>query len=359
MKKVLALLMAFALITLSFGGCGSGSASQPAAGASSAKAVDQAPASTEAGSSDEEAAGGSYKMFIVLRQIGDAYYDAIGNGAVEWGKQNGHDVIYVAPTDYDAAAQIALIQDCIAQKPDAILCSPVSNEACEPVFKQAREAGILVIVNEAEGMTNIDWDVEYLAAKPYAESWVELMASQNGGSGDYVCMVGSLQNTAEVARVNNAIEYAKEKYPDMNLVTDIVEPANDTADAHLALFKELLTTYPNLKSIFSAQSVAQAALAIEEAGKVGDCYAAGEAIPSEVHQYIENGSAGSIVADLSVCGGSLAAVAARMLDGQPVEEGMDLGIFGFDACYVDAEKKLIEANDMLIVTKENHTQFDF
>lgn len=303
--------------------------------------------------------GESYKMFVVLRQIGDAYYDTIGNGAVQWGKDNGHEVIYVAPTDYDAAAQIALIQDCIAQGPDAILCAPVSNEACEPIFKQAREQGILVIVNEAEGMTNIDWDVEYLAAQPYAEAWVELMAEHNGGAGDYVCMVGSLQNTAEVARVENAIAYAAEHYPDMTLVTEMVEPANDTADAHLSLFKELLTTYPNLKSIFSAQSVAQAALAIEEAGKIGECYASGEAIPSEIHQYIENGSAGSIVADLSVCGGAMAAVAVRMLEGEPIEEGMDLGIFGFDACFVNADNKLIEANDMLIVTIENHTQFDF
>ncbi len=352
MKKVLAVFLA-ALFTISLAACGQSGGSKPAADETKEVSSDKAEGAVDS------ASGEPYKMFIVLRQIGDAYYDTIGNGAVAWGKANGHDVSYVAPTDYDAAAQIALIQDCIAQNPDAILCSPVSNEACEPVFKQAREAGIIVIVNEAEGMTNVDWDLEYLAAKPYAKNWVELMAEHNGGKGDYVCMVGSLQNAAEMARCKNAIEYAEEHYPEMNLVTEIVEPANDTADAHLSLFKELLTTYPNLKSIFSAQSVAQAALAIEETGKIGECFAAGEAIPSEVHQYIENGSAGSIVADLSVCGGAMAALAARILDGEPIEEGMDLGVFGFDACFVNAENKLVEANDMLVVTKENHNDFDF
>lgn len=351
MKKILAVLLAV-LFAFSMTACGQ---SGGTAGTDNTTEKAQAAAEEEKTGGD----GGPYKIFVVLRQIGDAYYDTIGNGAVAWGEANGQDVKYVAPTDYDAAAQIALIQDCIAQNPDAILCSPVSNEACEPVFKQAREAGIIVIVNEAEGMTNIDWDLEYLAAKPYAQNWVELMAEHNGGKGDYVCMVGSLQNAAEMARCENAIAYAKEHYPEMNLVTDIVEPANDTADAHLSLFKELLTTYPNLKSIFSAQSVAQAALAIEETGKIGECFASGEAIPSEVHQYIENGSAGSIVADLSVCGGAMAALAVRMLDGQPVEEGMDLGIFGFDSCYVNAEAKLVEANDMLVVTKDNHTEYDF
>jgi simple sugar transport system substrate-binding protein len=320
-----------------------------------------APAAPEAPAAEAPAAApaGGYKMFMVLRQIGDAYYDTIGNGAVAWGKANGHDVQYVAPTDYDAAAQIALIQDCIAQKPDAILCSPVSNEACEPVFKEAREAGIIVIVNEAEGMTNIDWDVEYLAPKPYAEAWIELMASKNGGEGDYACMVGSLQNTAEVARCNYAIEYAKEKYPKMNLVKDIVEPSGDTADAHLALFKELLTTYPNLRSILSAQSVAQASLAIEEAGLIGQTYCAGEAIPSEITQYVKSGAGASIVADLSTCGGALAAVAARIKDGGAIEAGMDLGLFGFDSCGVNAETKLIEANDMLVITDANIDQYNF
>ncbi len=355
MKKSFALLVSLLMLVSMLAACG-GSASSSAAAAEPTAAA-EGDSSTDAAPAEGE--GGSYTMFMVLRQIGDAYYDTIGNGAVEWGKQNGVDVKYVAPTEYDAAAQIALIQDCIAQQPDAILCAPVSNEACEPVFKQARDAGIIVITNEAEGMANIDWNVEYLAAEPYAENWVELMAEHNGGAGDYVCMVGSLQNTAEVARCNNAIAYAKENYPDMNLVTDIVEPANDTADAHLSLFKELLTTYPDLKSIFSAQSVAQAALSIEEAGKTGECFASGEAIPSEVNQYIENGTAASIVADLSVCGGALAAVAQRMLDGEAIDEGMDLGIFGFDACLVSQDKKLVEANDMLIVTKDNYQEYDF
>ena len=347
MKKIILVLLIIAMLAVTFGACSQSPAKQSDDGSAAQESV---------GSSES---GGSYKMFVVLRKIGDAYYDTIGKGAEEWGKQNGQDVKYVAPADYDAAAQIALIQDCIAQKPDAILCSPVSNEACEPVFKEAREAGILVIVNEAAGMTNVDWDVEYLASQPYAENWVELMAEHNGGEGDYVCMVGSLQNVAEVARCNFAIEYIKANYPKMNLVCDIVEPSADSSDAHLALFKELLTTYPNLKSIFSAQSVSNAALAIEEAGKVGQCFASGEAIPSEVAQYIENGSAASIVADLSVGGGALCAVAQRMLDGKPIESGMDLGIFGFNSCIVTADQKLVEANDMLVLTKENYKNYNF
>lgn len=359
MKKILALTLVAAMMLLS--ACG-GSPAAPAASQDSAPAAEssgsrsaEAPAEASASSSGS----GSYKMFMVLRQIGDAYYDTIGNGAVEWGKANGHDVQYVAPTDYDAAAQIALIQDCIAQQPDAILCSPISNEACEPVFKEAREAGIIVIVNEAAGMTNVDWNVEYLAPKPYAEAWIELMASKNGGEGDYACMVGSLQNAAEVARCNYAIEYAKEKYPKMNLVKEIVEPSADTADAHLALFKELLTTYPDLRSILSAQSVAQASLAIEESGRIGQTYCAGEAIPSEITQYVKSGAGASIVADLRTCGGALAAVAARIKNGEAVESGMDLGIFGFDACLVDEGAKMIEANDMLVITDENIDQYGF
>ncbi len=341
MKKILALVLVAAILA-SFAACNSGTPAQ------SAKTAEP-PAGEK-----------SYKIFMVLRQIGDAYYDTIGNGAVEWGKANGHDVQYVAPTEYDAAAQIALIQDCIAQKPDAILCSPVSNEACEPVFKEARDAGIIVIVNEAEGMTNVDWDVEYLASQPYAEAWIELMASKNGGEGDYVCMVGSLQNAAEVARCKYAVEYAKEHYPNMNLVApEPVEPAGDTADAHLALFKELLTKYPNLRSILSAQSVAQASLAIEEANLVGTTFCAGEAIPSEITQYVKNGAGASIVADLTTCGGALAAVAVKMKNGESIESGMNLGIKNFDACLVNAEKKLIEANGMLVITDENIDQYNF
>ena len=301
-------------------------------------------------------------MFIVLRQIGDAYYDTIGYGAKAWADtQDDIDLTYLAPTDYDEAQQVAILQDCISQNPDAILLSPISNEACEPVLKEAMSKGIVVITNEAAGLKNKDWNLEYLATAPYAKNWIDVIAEACGGTGEYAAFCGSLQNTGEVTRLEAAIEYQKANYPDMTFVGEIYEPVSDSADDHLATFKEILTTYPDLVGILAAQSVAQASLAIEEAGKVGQCWTAGEAIPSEVHQYIENGSCiASLVADLPSSGAALASLARAILRGEDVVEGINLdNLPGYDACFVTPDAGLVEANSMLIVTKDNHMDFDF
>ena len=314
---------------------------------------------TEENVAEAPADGEAYEMVIVLRMIGDAYYDTIGYGAEEWAKtQSDINLKYVAPSDYDEALQVALLQDVISQKPDAILVSPISNEAAEPVLKEAREQGIVVIVNEAADVENKDYDMEFMATNEFGKNWIDVIAAKCGGKGQYAAMCGSLQNTGEVNRIKAAIEYQKEAYPEMEFVGEIYEPTDDSADGHLALFKEILTTYPDLVGILAAQSVAQAGLAIEETGRVGKTWAAGEAIPSEVHQYIENGSvAASLVADLTVAGGAMASLARAILNGEEVKEGIDLGIENFDACFVN--DGVVEANGMLIVTADNHTEYDF
>lgn len=347
-------LMPFMLaLSLTVAGCSAPNSSQSAA----------APVNTTNASAkeeDETQPQKKYKIINILRLAGDSYWDTIARGATNFGNETGHEVINMSPTEADAAAQITILQDAIAQQPDAITIVPISNDAVEPLLKQAMDQGIVVITGEGVGMTNHDWDLAGLNTENYGNHAMDELAKAMGEEGDYILMAGSITNSGHMSRLEAMIKRQKEKYPKMNLVTDVVAPTAGTADSALSLFKELIVTYPNLKGIFAHESTAQAALAVEEAGKAGQIAVMGYAMPDEAGQYLENGSMTlSIIGDPVAKGSATVALAVKVLDHEEIKEGMDLGYTGFDAIVVDKENKSVQANSFIDITKDNYKDFDF
>ncbi|MFP3440945.1 substrate-binding domain-containing protein, partial [Pantoea sp. SIMBA_133] len=95
--------------------------------------------------------------------------------------------------------------------------------------------------------------------------------------------------------VDAAIEYQKEKYPNMTLVTDKLE-SNEQQQTAYQKTKELLRTYPNLKGIqgSAGEDVVGAALAVEEAGLDGKVKIVGTSLVSVAGPYLETGAINTI-----------------------------------------------------------------
>ncbi len=60
------------------------------------------------------------------------------------------------PSKADAALQVQVIEDAIAQKPQALLVVPCEVEPVEPVLKKAKDQGIIVVTHEASNIQNAD-----------------------------------------------------------------------------------------------------------------------------------------------------------------------------------------------------------
>ena len=83
-------------------------------------------------------------------------FDRMREGVTKFGKDTGHDTLELGPAKADAAEQVKIIENLIAQRVDAICVVPFSPEALEPVLKKARDAGIVVISTEAKNQQNVD-----------------------------------------------------------------------------------------------------------------------------------------------------------------------------------------------------------
>src|SRR5882762_4411049 len=90
------------------------------------------------------------KIFMVPKFTGTAYFAATEKGAKEAvaelkGKGVPIDFLYTGPSVANTDEEIRMIDDLLAQKPDAIVISPNNAGALVPVAKKAKSSGIKVI----------------------------------------------------------------------------------------------------------------------------------------------------------------------------------------------------------------------
>lgn len=317
-----------------------------------------------AGGQGEAEAGGdqTYTIATVVKVDGIAWFDRMREGVEEYGEETGHDTFLLGPSQADAAEQVRIIEDLIAQGVDAITVVPFSVEAVEPVLARAREEGIIVVSHEASTQENADAIIEAFDNTAYGEHLMENLAQRMGGEGTYATFVGSLQSKSHNEWVDGAVAYQEANYPDMELVENKIEEFDDTQTAYEKTL-ELLTAHPDLGGIQgSAMTTAPGAgLAVEERGLQDQVVVVGTSLVSVAGQYLESGATDMIAFwDPALAGKAMNEIAVRLLNGESIENGTDLGIDGYTSLRQDPDKpNLYYGAAWVDVTVDNMDQYNF
>ena len=98
----------------------------------------------------------SYTIATIVKLDGIAWFNRMRDGVRKFGDETGHKCFLLGPAQADAALQVQIIEDVIAQGVDAICVVPFSVEAIEPVLRKARSQGIVVVSHEASNQVNAD-----------------------------------------------------------------------------------------------------------------------------------------------------------------------------------------------------------
>src|SRR5690606_698880 len=86
------------------------------------------------------------KIALVVKSLGNGFFEAANKGAEEAAKELGDvEIIYTGPTTTTAEGQIEVINSLIAQGVDAIAISANDPDAVIPALKKAAQRGIKVI----------------------------------------------------------------------------------------------------------------------------------------------------------------------------------------------------------------------
>ena len=286
MKKLICIVLCLAFVFVLFG-CSNNTPAAESASSAPASEEAAAPAESAAAPADDAAAAGDWKIAVVPKMTSIAWFERMENGVKMYNEQYGDDIFYGGPVE--GADQAAYVESLLAEDWDAICVTPFDTEAMEPVLEKARAQGIVVVTHEAGNMKNIDYDVEALDNTFVGELMMENLASQVGGKGDYIQLVGSLTSQTHMEWTGGAEALQKEKYPDMNLYGKY-ETKDDQEEAYNQV-KEALTANPNIVAIEGSAStdVAGAARAVEELGLSGKIAMVGFSLWSVSGKYVEDG----------------------------------------------------------------------
>ncbi len=314
-----------------------------------------------AGGTKEEGAAKKekYEIVMVVKLEGVAWFDNMRLGIQEFDKKFDDVKAYQIGADTaDPAAQVALVEDLIAKGVDAILVVPNDPESLVPAFKKANDAGILTFTHEASNQRQVSYDVEAFDNIAYGRHMMDVMAKWMNYEGEWAAFVGHLTSTTHNEWVDGEEMQAKEKYPNLKMVTPRIEEKENQQIAYEKSL-ELLKTYPNLKGIMGSAmtTVPGAARAIEEKGKIGKTAAFGTCLPSVAGDYLESGAAVSIHFWVPADAGYVTAYVAYLtLQGKEIKEGMNLGKPGYESITIKKNKAgvpIIYGQAWVDVTKDN------
>src|SRR6185312_5226752 len=232
------------------------------------------------------------KIALVVKSLGNGFFDAANKGAQEAAKELGDvDVIYTCPTKATAEAQIEVINSLIAQKVDAIAISANDADALVPVLKNAMQRGITVISWDS----GVAPEGRQLHLNPsetnlIGETIIKLAADYLPEGGDVAILSAASTATNQNAWIEAAKAVIPEKFPNINLVATVYGDDDSVKSTEEA--RGLIAAYPDLKAIIAPTTVGVVAAAqvVTDQNLIGKINVTGLALPSEFKQFIDNGA---------------------------------------------------------------------
>ena len=305
----------------------------------------------------KDSAKGEYEIATVVKITGIPWFNRMEVGVKDAGKELGVKSYQIGPADADPAQQVKMVEDLINKGVDAICITPNDAKALEPAFAKAKEKGIVVVTHESPDQKGKDYDVELIDNVKFGRHFWDMLVEYMGDSGQYAIFVGSLTVPLHNLWADVGIEYAKEKYPNLELVTERI-PCGEDQELSKQKTLELLKSYPDLKGIIGFGSLGPpgAAQALKEKGMAGKIAIVGTVLPDHAASYLKDGSMQhGILWDPRDAGFAMTWIAKQMLDGKKITEGMVIPGMG----KITLDGDVIKVDAVIDITKDNVDSFGF
>jgi len=233
------------------------------------------------------------KIALVVKSLGNGFFDAAHQGALEAAKElKDVEIIYTGPAKATAEGQIEIINTLIAQNVKAIVISANDPDALVPVMKKAMARGIKVV--SFDSAVRKDGRLMHLAPSSNAligQKLVTMAEDAVGKTGEIAVLSATAQATnqnAWIAEMKTVL--AQPAHSGLKLVS--VAYGDDQTDKSYREAQGLFKSYPNLKAIIAPTTVgvAAAAKAVQDEKKVGQIYVTGLGLPSEMAGHVKSGA---------------------------------------------------------------------
>lgn len=273
------------------------------------------------------------RIVTVVKVLGIGWFERMQQGIERFAARTGVDATMTGGRDASPATQIRILERLLAAspKPDAITVVPNSPGSLEPVLKWARAAGIRVVTHEASNQVNTDVDIEAFDNDAFGAHLMDRLAACMGRRGTYVAFVGHLTAQSHIEWVKAAYARARQRYPQLRRLGGPIVSEEKT-DVAYRQAKALLRAHPEITGFegSSAVDVAGIGRAVREAGRQRSTCVLGTSSPSIAGPFFADGAVDEIFLwDPALAGEAQDRLALRLIRGEPIEPGLDLGLPGY------------------------------
>lgn len=299
-----------------------------------------------------------HHIVFVFKSVGQ-YSEACKKGADQANAElaaSGGKVDYLAPDTPDNGKQIAIIEQQIANKVDAIIISPNDAAGIKPIIQKATDAGVKVYTWDSDAPDSAR--VFYVAGADDVQIGRDIgdaLAKDLGGKGKVQIMSGG-RAAANLNLHVQGVEEALKKNPGITLITPYVYNDEDQSKA-TDLAKAVFQKDPDVAGFACVNSQGPPGVgeAVEQLGKTGQVKVWGLSLPSLTAKYLKDGAiSGVMLWDPSKLTYVTAILVNNDLNGQPPKDGEKVG----DTPIKVKDGKFVTI-PTLTFTKDNVDQYHF
>ncbi|MFA9377041.1 MAG: substrate-binding domain-containing protein [Lachnotalea sp.] len=285
------------------------------------------------------------KIIYVSKVLDDnnAFWFSLVEGVQIAAKEYDVDVTVVAPdSEKDYEKQNQLIEEAIAQKPDAILLSPADNIKTLPAAKKVKAAGIKLILIDSQMEEPVENALiatdNYEAGRKVGELVKDLIKENSK-----IAIVSHVQGTSTAIAREAGLR--AELGNDADKIVDVVFSDSEYKQAY-EVTKELLKQHPDVDIIagLNEYSAIGAARAVSDLGLTNSIKMVGFDSSQEEIQLLEEGVFEGIVVQKAFNMGYIGLeTAVKILRGEDVAANIDSGsnIVRKEDIYIDENQKLL------------------
>lgn len=202
-----------------------------------------------------ESAKGLKNIYIICKSSESPFWQTVMDGARTAGKELNVTVTTQAPvSESEVDKQIAIMENAVSTKPDAIVLAPSQSSSLVPVIEDAVAQGIPVIIIDSNADT--DKFTSFLASDNVsigavaADEMAKAITAKHGKPEGKIACVTFMSGAASLEKRKKGFEeQIKSKYPGLEIVDfrDAMGKAGVTID----FVQNFLTKYTDLKGIFA------------------------------------------------------------------------------------------------------------
>lgn len=192
-----------------------------------------------------------FSLCVVHNMADHPSIAAIVNGMNDEALLFGAKITYFDPA-FDPQKQVSMIEDCIARKSDVIAVNAVDPAAVVPALKKAAEAGIPVIMHNADtNEAGRAYTKTFVGVKSYDQGYAmgSRLAKDFGGKASILVLTGKPGQTDTVNRWAGAEAAFKDAHANIKVLAS--EPADWSKDKALTVMQDMITRYPKFDAILA------------------------------------------------------------------------------------------------------------